>query len=361
MSGKITRGRQRIGTLFELTNGAKDDINPVLRGVATALQGLSARLGSSGVPPAARSVAEAETERPAGAGSPRAHEGRAARATLRDIVADTKPRQADAVEGDRPVAAGTRPASEELFLDLLAGTKSDAIRVWRCSADWMPSTTIRSARRCWRAIRVILPTSRSCAIQLLLARPNWALLLLKSFDGGKFPKKDFTLDYAKTAVKLGDKSVTAIVEKHFGKLAPATAGEKQARIGGLNTRAREREGRSASRQGAVHQALRRVPHAPRRGRQGRAGPHDADRKNTRLSAHANRRSVRLHPAGVRRLYGADQGRAEVLRHRHGNRRIGHDRERRERPGDEDDGCEGGYRGDGAVAQCRSCRKSSSTR
>ena len=35
-------------------------------------------------------------------------------------------------------------------------------------------------------------------------------------------------------MKLEDKAVTAIVEKHFGKLAPATAGEKQARIGGLN-------------------------------------------------------------------------------------------------------------------------------
>src|SRR5262249_33467342 len=38
MSENITRGRERIGTLFGLTTGAKDDINPVLRGVATALQ-----------------------------------------------------------------------------------------------------------------------------------------------------------------------------------------------------------------------------------------------------------------------------------------------------------------------------------
>src|SRR5207247_2609913 len=68
------------------------------------------------------------------------------------------------------------------------------------------------------------------AVQMLLARPSWALMLLQQFDKGTFPKTDFTIDQAKVAILLNDKAVTAIIEKHFGKLQPATAGEKQARI-----------------------------------------------------------------------------------------------------------------------------------
>ena len=78
------------------------------------------------------------------------------------------------------------------------------------------------------------PAVKKRAVQLLLSRAAWANLLMKRFDAGTFPKADLTLDHAKAAVGLNDKAVTAIVEKHFGKLQPATAGEKQARIAWLN-------------------------------------------------------------------------------------------------------------------------------
>jgi putative heme-binding domain-containing protein len=57
---------------------------------------------------------------------------------------------------------------------------------------------------------------------------------MRRFDQDAFPKSDLTLDHAKTAVGLNDPQVTALVEKQFGKLAPATAGEKQARIAWLS-------------------------------------------------------------------------------------------------------------------------------
>jgi putative heme-binding domain-containing protein len=72
------------------------------------------------------------------------------------------------------------------------------------------------------------------AVSVMLSRPSWALDLLRAIDADKFPKADVSLDQARAAVGLNDKAVTALVEKHFGKLAPATAGEKQARIAWLN-------------------------------------------------------------------------------------------------------------------------------
>ena len=70
---------------------------------------------------------------------------------------------------------------------------------------------------------------------VLLTRPAWARALFQAFDTGKFPKADLTLDHARIAVALQDKALTALVEKHFGKIAAATPGEKQARIAALNS------------------------------------------------------------------------------------------------------------------------------
>jgi putative heme-binding domain-containing protein len=79
------------------------------------------------------------------------------------------------------------------------------------------------------------PKVRQRALGVMLTRPAWTLDLFKDLDAGKFPKADLTLDHARTAVGLTDPAVTALVEKHFGKLAPATPGEKQARISWLTT------------------------------------------------------------------------------------------------------------------------------
>ncbi len=78
------------------------------------------------------------------------------------------------------------------------------------------------------------PAVRRKAMSVLLSRPAWALALFKAIDAGKFPKADVSLDQARAAVNLNDPAVTALVEKHFGKLAPATPGEKQARIAWLD-------------------------------------------------------------------------------------------------------------------------------
>jgi len=233
MSGNITRGRERIGTLFQLTTGANDDLNPVLRGIATALQAHPL----TEVPPALRSPLDQLRKQ-----KPKdllvlevlaRMQDAPARATLREIVADEKAEQATRLKAIDLLRQVRDPRSEELFLDLLANSKSEAIRVGVLGGlDAFDHDSI--GEKVLAGYSAYPANVKKRAIQLLLARPNWALLLLKQLESGKFPKGDFTLDHARAAVQLGDKTVTAMVEKRFGKLAPATAGEKQARIGGLN-------------------------------------------------------------------------------------------------------------------------------
>jgi mono/diheme cytochrome c family protein len=117
------------------------------------------------------------------------------------------------------------------------------------------------------------------AVQALLSRSEWALMLFTQLDAGKFSKADVSVDQARAAVALNDKQLTALVEKHFGKLS-ATAGEKQARIASLNTMlGREKPGDPAKGKaiftkscGACHQLF---------GEGGKVGPDltTADRKN----------------------------------------------------------------------------------
>jgi putative membrane-bound dehydrogenase-like protein len=122
--------------------------------------------------------------------------------------------------------------AKELFLTQLAAVKSDAVRIGLLSGleafdDPAVGGCVLDQYTRWS------PAVKKRAIQLALSRPSWALDLLRRFDQGVFPKADLTLDHAKAAVALNDTQVTTLVEKHFGKLAPATAGEKQARIAWL--------------------------------------------------------------------------------------------------------------------------------
>ena len=71
-------------------------------------------------------------------------------------------------------------------------------------------------------------------VRTLLVRPAWALALFRAYDAGKIAKTELTSDDAKLALAFNDKALTALVEKHFGKIAAATTGEKRARIDSLN-------------------------------------------------------------------------------------------------------------------------------
>lgn len=233
MSGNIARGTIRIGTLFELTLGANDDIAPVLRGIATALQ---AHPQNEVLPVLRAPLDLLRMQRPKDLlvlevlarmkDAP-------ARTALRDLVKDASIGEGNRIRAINLLREVRDPRSEEFFLEEFGLIKSDTLRVallGGLEAFEHPSV----GEKVLAGYADYSPAVKKRAIQMLLTRPAWTAQLLKQWEAGKIPKADVTIDHARAAVKLDDKAVTATVTKHFGSLAASTAGEKQARIGGLN-------------------------------------------------------------------------------------------------------------------------------
>jgi putative membrane-bound dehydrogenase-like protein len=124
------------------------------------------------------------------------------------------------------------------------------------------------------------PALQKQAIQLLLSRPSWALVLFRQWEDGRLPKAHLSVDHARTAVALQHPLLTELVEKHFGKLAPATSGEKQARISWLNTAIAREKQADATHGKALFQKLCAACHRLH-GEGGTVGPDltTADRSN----------------------------------------------------------------------------------
>ena len=234
MCGNVTRGRERIGTLFGLTTSANDDIAPVLRGIATALQAHPL----DAIPPSLQApLNQLRQQRKkdlvllevlARMKDP------AARTALRELVTDESIGEGNRLRAIALLRDVRDPRAEELFLEQLAVQKPDNLRIGLISGlEAFEHASV--GEKVLAGYPGYTPAVKKRAIQLLFTRPAWALMLLKELDAGKFPKADVAVENARAATNLGDKDVTALVEKHFGKLAPATAGEKQARIAWLST------------------------------------------------------------------------------------------------------------------------------
>ncbi|VTT97126.1 l-sorbosone dehydrogenase : Putative membrane-bound dehydrogenase OS=Singulisphaera acidiphila (strain ATCC BAA-1392 / DSM 18658 / VKM B-2454 / MOB10) GN=Sinac_6954 PE=4 SV=1: Cytochrom_C: ThuA [Gemmataceae bacterium] len=169
--------------------------------------------------------------------------------------------------------------AEAVFLREFENSTSDALRVGLLNVlEAYPDPKIG------QTVLAAYPGSSAAvkkrSVQLLLSRPAWAVALFKALDAGTFPKTDVSVDQARVAVSLADKDLTALVEKHFGKVAPATAGEKQARISWLNAQIPREKAADAVRGKALfakHCAACHVFH----GEGGKVGPDltTADRKN----------------------------------------------------------------------------------
>ena len=278
LSGNIPRGTERVGTIFALAKEYSGDLKPVLRGVATALQ---AYPQDAVLPAICAPLAELLQQNPKDLlvlevlarmkDAP-------ARATLRGIVADDKTAEATRLKAIDLLRQVRDPRSEELFLELFAGSKSDSLRI-ALLGGLEAFDDVSIGTKVLTGYAGYTPAVKKRAVQFLLTRPAWALPLLKEFDAGKFPKADITVDHARAATGLGDKAVTAIVEKHFGKLAASTAGEKQARIGGLNIALNKEKGDPA--RGKVLYTKHCAACHQLHGEGGKVGPDltTADRKN----------------------------------------------------------------------------------
>lgn len=241
MAGDIN-GYARIPTLLQLTQAAQANLTPVLKGMATALQ----TKPLDAVPEGLKQPLDAMWK-----SKPKDflvlevmvrmnHEG--VRKQLLAMATDEKSPDSDRLKAIDLLKQVRDPGAKEAFVSRIGTEKSDAVKSGLLAGleafdDPSVGTKILAGYSSYS------PAVKKRAVQTLLARPAWALAMLQQFDKGTFPKADFTIEQAKVAVKLEDKAVTAAVEKHFGKLAPATAGEKQARITWLNAQlSREKPG-----------------------------------------------------------------------------------------------------------------------
>lgn len=75
---------------------------------------------------------------------------------------------------------------------------------------------------------------RAKAQSLLFSRPRSTLAFLQAIDAGRVAAKEVTPDQLRRITLHQDKEIERLVEKHWGRFTPATAGQKLARIGNLN-------------------------------------------------------------------------------------------------------------------------------
>jgi putative membrane-bound dehydrogenase-like protein len=279
MSGGISRGLERIATLYQIASSSSENVAAFLRGVATALQAHPLEE----TPPALRApLAQLRAKRPRDLVLlevlARMNDD-VARQSLREIVADAGEPDAARVKAAELLRQVRDPRAKELFLAELRSAKTDAVRTGLLAGleafdDPAIGETVLASYSGFSA------AVKRRAIQLLVSRPAWAQALFRAADSGAFPKKDLTVDHARSAVALNAPDLTTLVEKQFGKLAPATAGEKQARISWLNTALGREKGADATRGKVLFTKHCSACHQLH-GEGGKVGPDltTADRKN----------------------------------------------------------------------------------
>jgi len=120
-----------------------------------------------------------------------------------------------------------------LLLDLLATAKTDALRGAVLSAlQSFPDDHI--AERVMSLYPRLSSALRARAQGLLTSRPNSALLLLRAVDAGSIAPRDVPLDRLQRLTTFKDERIDRLITKHWGTIAPATAGEKISRIRSIN-------------------------------------------------------------------------------------------------------------------------------
>lgn len=120
-----------------------------------------------------------------------------------------------------------------LLLDLLAAAKSDGLRGAVLSAlQAFPDERI--AERVLALYPRLSSALRTRAQSLLASRPASGLALLRAVDAGRIAPRDIPIDRLQRLTTYKDKRIAELIAKHWGTVAPATAGEKISRIRSIN-------------------------------------------------------------------------------------------------------------------------------
>ena len=232
---------------------------------------------------------------------------------------DAKAPDADRIALIDLLGQTAKPDCVPTLLQTLTDAKSDAVRAAVLTAlqpfaDPQIADEVLSLYPKWSA------DLKGRAQSLLCGRAASGLELLKAVDAGRIAQREVPLDQLRRLALLKDEAIDKLIAKHWGKITPATAGEKLTQIRNIGAYAVEGAGRPRRRQGDLHEELRGVPHAVRRGRQDRPRPDRRRPQEPRLAADADRRSQRRHPPGVFGLHRQHQGRPDAHRPDGRNRR-----------------------------------------
>jgi putative membrane-bound dehydrogenase-like protein len=121
-----------------------------------------------------------------------------------------------------------------LLLDLLGSAKSDALRGAVLSA-LQPFPDERITERVLALYSRLSSALRARAQGLLASRPASGLALLQAVDAGRIAPRDVPFDRLQRLTTYKDERIAKLIAKHWGAIAPATAGEKISRIRSINS------------------------------------------------------------------------------------------------------------------------------
>jgi putative membrane-bound dehydrogenase-like protein len=121
-----------------------------------------------------------------------------------------------------------------LLLDLLAAAKTDGLRGAVLSA-LQPFSDARIAERVLSLYPRLSSGMRARVQGLLASRAASGLALLQAVDAGRIAPRDVPFDRLQRLTAYKNEGIAKLIAKHWGTIAPATAGEKISRIRSLNT------------------------------------------------------------------------------------------------------------------------------
>jgi putative heme-binding domain-containing protein len=148
-------------------------------------------------------------------------------------VADRKAAAGDRLQLIDVLGQLRRPDSEPTLLKLLDPAEPAAVRAAALAA-LQPYPYPAIAARVMDVYPGMSPDLRQRAQRLLVGRPASARLFLAAVDAGKVSPKEVPFDQLRRILLHRDAGLNRIVEKHWGRVTPATTGEKRARIASIN-------------------------------------------------------------------------------------------------------------------------------
>jgi putative membrane-bound dehydrogenase-like protein len=147
-------------------------------------------------------------------------------------VADTQAAQTMRLSLIDVLGQMEKPETVPTLLDLLGGSEPASIRMAALAA-LQSSTDPRIAKTVLDLYTQMPAGLHDRAQNLLCSRPASTLAFLRAVDAGRIAPKEVAPDQLRRMALHQDSQIDQLMEKHWGKFTPATAGAKLARIGNL--------------------------------------------------------------------------------------------------------------------------------